>query len=153
MLILITLELQNILKNNLQLLIPKFLQSAEKNRNIQIPCLAYLSLPDWGSIILFFALCKCKKKFIEIKLIQHAQILKNSNLIISHSKITEKRLRGPVKKKRIISQTPWRKFSRSIRECTKIVEHKSESCKESCTSCSVHKFDEVWQFIDSTQWR
>lgn len=149
-----TLELQNILKHNLQPLIPKFLQSAEKNRNIQIPCLAYLSLPDWGSIILFFALCKCKKKKnIEIRLIQHAQIWKNSNLIISHSKNTENRAWGPVKKKRIISQTPSGENFLDLCECTKIVEHKSESCKESCTSCSVHKFDEVCQFIDSTQWR
>lgn len=107
MLILITLQLQNILKNNLQPLIPKFLQSAEKNRKIKIPCSAYLSLPDWGSIILFFALCKCKKKKnIEIKLIQHAQIWKNSNLIISHSKITEKRPQGPVKKKKELSLRP-----------------------------------------------
>lgn len=153
MLILKTLELQNILKHNLQPLIPKFLQSAEKNRNIQIPCLAYLSLPDWGSIILFFALCKCKKKKnIEIRLKQHAQIWKNSNLIISHSKITENRARGPVKKKkRIISQTPsGENFLDLYVNVQKIVEHKSESCKE---SCSVHKFDEVWQFIDSTQWR
>lgn len=107
MLILKTLELKNILKHNLQPLIPKFLQSAEKNRNIQIPCLAYLSLPDWGSIILFFALCKCKKKkYIEIRLIQHAQIWKISNLIISHSKITENRARGPVKKKKELSLRP-----------------------------------------------
>lgn len=63
-----TLELQNILKNNLQPLIPKFLQSAEKNRKIKIPCSAYLSLPDWGSIILFFALCKCKKKLLKLNL-------------------------------------------------------------------------------------
>lgn len=111
MLILKTLELQNILKNNLQPLIPKFLQSAEKNRNIQIPCLAYLSLPDWGSIILFFALCKCKKKInIEIKLIQHAQIWKNSNLIISHSKIIENRPRGPVKKKELSLRPPGENF-------------------------------------------
>lgn len=116
--------------------------------------MAYLSLPDWGSIILFFALCKCKKKKnIEIKLIQHAQIWKNSNLIISHSKITEKRPRGPVKKKkRIISQTPSGENFLDLYVNVQ-VEHKSESCKESCMSCSVHKFDEVWQFIDSTQWR